>query len=70
VASFAKTIRAAVKKLGFAEFWRLANIDLLNHPLEAPDYMERSRSWLLPILTEDLEVGDGLTFSQQIFPVI
>jgi hypothetical protein len=56
--AFRKAIGAALNTLGPIQFFTLLPMNIEGIPLDDDTYSERSRSWLLPIISEQLEKGD------------
>ena len=65
---FKKLISTAITTLGCYKFFEVLPLKLLETPLEAPDFLGVSRSWVLPILA-DCQVGDFVFFVKELLPL-
>ena len=66
---FKKLVAAIINTIGFTQFFSIVQLRPHLIPLESPNFLEHSRSWLLQIINSSVEIGDIRFFFQEFVPI-
>lgn len=66
---FKKLIAAIIDTIGYTQFFSILQLKPHLTPLESPNFLEHSRSWLFQIINSEVETGDIRFFFEEFLPI-